>query len=253
MARIGLPTALDAAGEDAAEEGVAVEQRGDHREVAGGIRRRLGHVADDDLEQLDQVAFALVRIGAGVTGAARGVEAREVELLVARVERDEQVEHLVEHFVGAGVGPVDLVDHDDGLEAEAERLAGDELGLRHRALGRVDQQDHAVDHRKDPLDLGAEVGVAGGVDDVDAEMLGRARRRPLDAGRLGEDGDPALLLQVVRIHRPFLDALVVAEGAGLAEQLVDQGRLAVIDVRDDRHVAEAHGVKLLEWEKGGGP
>ena len=30
------------------------------------------------------------------------------------------------------------------------------------------------------------------------------------------------------------------EGAGLAEQLVDKGRLAVIDVGDNRHVPEAH-------------
>jgi hypothetical protein len=38
----------------------------------------------------------------------------------------------------------------------------------------------------------------------------------------------------------FLHALVVAEGAGLAEQLIDESRLAVIDVGDDGHVAEAH-------------
>jgi hypothetical protein len=79
--------------------------------------------------------------------------------------------------------------------------------------------------------------VAGRVDDVDVAVLAV----PLDRRALGEDGDPALLLEVVRIHRPLLDALVVAEGAGLAEQLVDEGRLAVIDVGDDRHVAEAHG------------
>ena len=65
---------------------------------------------------------------------------------------------------------------------------------------------------------------------------------PVDRRALGEDGDPALLLEVVRIHRPLLDALVVAEGAGLAEELVDKGRLAVIDVRDDRHVAQVHWI-----------
>jgi hypothetical protein len=58
-----------------------------------------------------------------------------------------------------------------GAQAERQRLAGDELGLRHRAFGAVDQQDHAVDHREDALDLAAEVGVAGGVDDVDARAL----------------------------------------------------------------------------------
>jgi hypothetical protein len=51
---------------------------------------------------------------------------------------------------------------------------------------------------------------------------------------------PPLLLEVVRIHRPLFDALIVAEGAGLTEELVDERRLAVIDVGDDRHVAEGH-------------
>ena len=71
-------------------------------------------------------------------------------------------------------------------------------------------------------------------------MCVTAVHRPFDRGAFGEDGDPALFLEVVRIHRPLLDALVVAEGARLAEQLVDKGRLAVVDVGDDRHVAEVH-------------
>ena len=40
-------------------------------------------------------------------------------------------------------------------------LGEHELGLRHRAFGGVDQQEHAVDHAEDALDLAAEVGVAG--------------------------------------------------------------------------------------------
>ena len=71
-------------------------------------------------------------------------------------------------------------------------------------------------------------------------MLMWRRRCHSTDGALGEDGDPALFLEVVRIHRPLFDALVVAEGARLAEELVDEGRLAVIDVRDDRHVAQVH-------------
>src|SRR3546814_14455283 len=42
------------------------------------------------------------------------------------------------------------------------------------------------------------------------------------------------------MHVALFHALVVAEGAGLAEKLVDKRRLAMIDVGDDRHVAEAH-------------
>ncbi len=113
----------------------------------------------------------------GIAVAAAGVEHREIELLVIGLERQEQFETFVEHFGGAGVGAVDLVDDDDRLEAQRERLAGDELGLRHRPFGGVDEQDHAVDHGEDALDLGAEIGVAGRVDDVDVVIaVGPIRR-----------------------------------------------------------------------------
>jgi hypothetical protein len=42
---------------------------------------------------------------------------------------------------------------------------------------RVDQQQHRVDHRQHALDLAAEVGVAGRIDDVDAVVLPFHRRR----------------------------------------------------------------------------
>src|SRR3546814_20153356 len=116
-------------------------------------------MADDRLEQ--RLERALARIGAfrGVAVAARGVEDREVELLVIGFERQEQLEHLVEHFGGARVATVALVDDDDRLEAECERLAGDELGLRHRAFGGVDEQDDAVDHAEDPLTLPPQIEI----------------------------------------------------------------------------------------------
>jgi len=76
--------------------------------------------------------------------------------------------------------------------------------------------------------------VARRVDDVDVDAV------PVDRRALGKDGDPALLLEVVRVHRPLLDALVVAEGARLAKELVDKRGLAMIDVRDDRDVTQVH-------------
>ena len=134
----------------------------------------------------------------------------------------------------AGVGTVDLVDDDDRPEADLQRLADHELGLRHRAFGGVDKNDHAIDHRQDALDLTAEIGVARRIDDVDAGVF------PLDRGALGKNGDAALALDVVRVHRPFDLALVLAIGAGLLEQLVDEGGLAVVDVGDDGDISQIH-------------
>ena len=151
--------AFDPAREDPAEERIAIEQGGDHPERTG-IYPRPRHVRDDGLEQRRQIPRAHVVRKASIARASRSIERREVQLLVICFEVEEQLEHLVEHFGGAGVRPVDLVDDDDRLEAQRQRLAGNELGLGHRPFGRVDEQDHSVDHAKDALDLGTEVGVA---------------------------------------------------------------------------------------------
>jgi hypothetical protein len=231
---IGLDRAgEDAPGDDAAEIGIGFEQRAEHAEAALDHPGRLD-VADDEIEQRPHVLFRPVgRIG-HPTLLGRAVDDREVELLVGRVERGEQVEAFVGDLGDPRIRLVDLVDADDRLQADLQRLADHELGLRHRPLGGVDQHDGAVDHRQDPLDLAAEIGVAGRVDDVDAHPL------PDHRGRLGENGDPALALEIVGIHHPLGDPLVLAERAGLLQQPVDQRGLAMVDVGDDGDVAELH-------------
>jgi hypothetical protein len=79
-------------------------------------------------------------------------------------------------FVGRLLRLVDLVDGNDRLQAEGQRFAEHELGLRHRAFGGVDQKDYAVHHVQDTLHLAAEIGVAWGVDDVDAGVPSRPPR-----------------------------------------------------------------------------
>jgi hypothetical protein len=67
----------------------------------------------------------------------------------------------------------------------------------------------------------------------------------VDRGVLREDRDAALALEVHRVHHAGLRLVVVRalalgapEGSGLAEEGVDQGGLAVVDVGDDCHVAQ---------------
>ena len=108
----------------------------------------------------------------------------------------------------------------------------DEARLRHGALSGVDEQDNAVDHLEDTLDLAAEVGVARGIDNVD---LGVA---VADGGVFGEDRDAALTLEVVRVHDAVDDLLIFAVHAALLEHFVDEGGLAVVDVGDDGYIAK---------------
>src|SRR5437763_17181739 len=58
-----------------------------------------------------------------------------------------------------------------------------------------------------------------------------------DRGVLRQDGDPTLALEVVRVHDSLLDLLVGADRSGLLEQGIDERRFAMVDVGDDRHVA----------------
>ena len=80
----------------------------------------------------------------------------------------------------------------------------------------------------------AEIGVAWGVDDVDARVL------PLHRSGLGENGDAALALEVVGVHRALDLALVVAIDAGLLQQAIDESGLAMVDVSDDGDVSQIH-------------
>ena len=58
----------------------------------------------------------------GIAGAARGVERREIELLVIGVEGQEQLEHLVEHFGGRASGRSILLTTTIGRRPSASAL-----------------------------------------------------------------------------------------------------------------------------------
>ncbi len=212
---------------------VVVIQRGYlHLERGFRVDVRCRHALDDHLVQRRHVLGHIVRVIAGDAVERRGVDHRKIQLFVVGAQVVEQVEHLVHDPVRPGARAVDLVDHHDRLQALLEGLGGHEPRLRHGAVHRVHQQQHRVHHRQDALDLAAEIGVARGVDDIDAVVV------PLDGGVLRQDGDTALLFLVVGVHDP-LGALVLAvQGAGLLQQLVHQRGLAVVDVGDNGDVAK---------------
>ena len=55
---------------------------------------------------------------------------------------------------------------------------------------------------------------------------------------LGEDRDALLALQVVRVHHALADVLIGAESTRLPQHGVDESRLTMIDMRDDRDVPD---------------
>src|SRR5688572_20801316 len=118
-----------------------------------------------------------------------------------------------------------------------QSLAEDEAGLRLRPVVRVDNQEDAIDHAECAFHLTAEVGMAGGVHDVDDLVL------PMNGRVLGLDRDALFLFEVHGIHGAFLDLLVGAINAALLQELVDEGGLPVVDVGDDGDIADT----LVHW------
>ena len=190
-------------------------------------------------DQVEQRRHALVLRSGGVGRhpalLGRAVEDREVELLLARVERGEQVEHLVGDLGRPRVRPVDLVDDDD-------RLAGPTLsalettnlvcGIGPSAASTSTSAPSTILRmRSTSPPKSAWPGVS--------TILMRVSCQTIEV-HLRQDGDAALALEVVGIQRALGDALVVAKRARLLQQPVDQRGLAVVDVGDDGDVAEVH-------------
>ena len=241
------PAAVDPTDADQSDVAGVVEAGNLHLERSGRVDVRRRHVLDQCLEQRVEVALGDVGGQAGVAVQRRGEDDRELQLLVGRAQLVEQVEGLVHDPVGACARAVDLVDHDNRPEAHRERLLGDEPGLRHRAVDRIDQQQHRIDHGQHAFDLAAEICVARGVNDIDAIVL------PGDRGVFRQNRDSTLALLVVGIHHPLGQLLVRGEFAGLAQELVDQRGLAMIDVGDDGDVSELHVGRDLNSRRGSRP
>ena len=240
-------TVLHAANAHAAHKVVVVHAGNQHLHRGFGFTLRRGNVLQDGIKQRLQVGavFGVGPIIAGGAVTAGAEHHRAVQLLVGSAQVHQQVEDLVDDFLDAGIGTVDLVDGDNKAQILLQSLLQHETGLGHAALSSVHQQQNAVDHLQHALDLAAEVGVARGIDDIDLDTL-------VGAGAvLGQNGDAALTLDVTAVHDTLSHSLIVAESAALAQQGVHQRGLAVVNVSDDSDIAQIvtnHKIQPLYFE-----
>ena len=138
---------------------------------------------------------------------------------------------MAHHPVGPRARPINLIDHHNRTQALGKGFAGDKSGLGHRAFNCIHQEQHAIDHREDPLHLTAKISMARGVDDVDVRAF------VINCTVFGQDRNSALTLQVIGIHHPFSHLLMPGKRACLLKQFINQGGFAMIDVGDDGDIA----------------
>ena len=158
------------------------------------------------------------------------------------VEADDTLQFR-RNALGLGVGEVDLVQDGDELEV----LVHGEVDVRERlrldALGGVDHQEGAFAGGQAAGNFVGEVDVAGGIDQVEF-VLDAIARGIAHAGGGGFDGDALFALEVHGVEQ-LLRHVALGDGARGFEEAVGQGRLAVVDVRDDAEVADAGLVHVL--------
>jgi hypothetical protein len=228
----GQPSPLDQPDRQAPQVGRVVDRGYEHLERALSVTPRLGHVCENGVEQGAEIRPRDPRARGRHAVPGRGVDERRIQLPMRRLQIHEQFQHLVVDLFGTGIRPVYLVDDHHRLEVQLQCLACHEPGLWHGPFRRVHQDEHAVHHAEDAFNLAAEIGVPRRVDEID---LGIA---PTHRGILGQDRDAPLPLEGIRVHHALAHVLIVSENSRLAEHLVDQRGLAVIDVRDNRDVTK---------------
>ena len=143
----------------------------------------------------------------------------------------EEIERAIHDIVDDGIGTVDFVDYNNGFMAESQSLPQDERGLRHRPFFGIDKDQYPIHHAERAFHLSTEIRMARRIDDVDLDAF-------IDHARiLGTNGDTSLAFLIHRIHDAFAHVVDLAMHMRLTEHGIDEGRFAVIDVRDDGDIA----------------
>ena len=196
--------------------------------ACSGRRRIPGRRRNARYHRFQDVVDALAGLGAGKDRVVR--------------RQPDDVFDFLDHPLRLGRRQVDLVEHrNHGYALLGRRIAiGDRLRLD--ALRRVDDQQRALAGRERARHLVGEVDMPGSVDQVEVVDAAVARLVPERCG-LRLDGDAPLALEVHRIEDLRLH-LPLGQAPAALDEAVGQGRLAVIDVGDDRKVANVlHGVQ----------
>ena len=131
---------------------------------------------------------------------------------------------------------VDLVHEDQHRDVQPPQRPHQHAGLRLHALHRGDHQHGAVEHAQHPFHLGDEIRVAGGVDQVDRDLVDAERH---DRG-LDRDTAPSLQREGVGLGTAVIDAAHLVDDAGGVQQPLGQARLTGVYMGQNPQVQRSH-------------
>ncbi len=157
------------------------------------------------------------------------------------VEKPDELPDFRRHLLRVSAGKVDLVDDGDDGQVLLEGQVDVGHRLRLDPLCGIDDEERTLARGEAAAHLVREIDVARRIDQVELVRFAVSRRVAHAHGaRL--DGDALFPLEIHRVEKLGLH-LALGDGIGLFQQPIGEGRFAVIDVRDDRKVANLRGVR----------
>ena len=148
---------------------------------------------------------------------------------------------VVNHLGRSGAHPVHLVHEQHGGNAQPPQCAVEHDGLRLHAFDGGQHQHRAVQDGQRAFDLGDEVRVARGVDQVDGDVtrgVGDHERRHGSADR---DATTAFEVHRVGSGVAGIDTARLVEDTRLEQQSLRQAGLASVNMRDDSQIQRTQG------------
>ena len=154
-----------------------------------------------------------------------------------------EADHVLDLFLGGryiGSRQVDLVEHRHDFVVLLDRLIDIGQSLGFDALTGINHQKGSFAGGQAPADFIGEIHVPGRVHQVQGiglAILGGI----VEAHGLSLDGNPALFLDVHRVEH-LLRHFAFRQRARLLDQAVREGRLAMVNMGDNREIWEMRGI-----------
>ena len=168
-------------------------------------------------------------------------------MIVICAKFNEKVKHFIYNLVWARTVSVYLVYNNNRRFVQAKSLFKHKSCLRHAALKCINKQQNTVNHGKNSLNFSSEIGVAGGVNNVDfcvVVMNCRVFRKNCYA---------SFSFKVIAVHNTLVNNLVCAESAALAQHFVNKCCFAVVNMGNYCYVfyvfSYAHFFSLIACPK----
>jgi hypothetical protein len=157
------------------------------------------------------------------------------------VEKPDELSDFGSHFLRVSAGKIDLVDDGD----DCQILLESEIDVRHRLrldpLRRIDDEKRTLARGKAAAHLVREIDVPRRIDQVELVRFA-VSGRVAHAHGARFDGDALFPLEIHRVEKLGFH-LALGDGIRLFQQPIGEGRFTVVDVRDDRKIANLCGVR----------